>query len=65
MCGEVHYRLLWYDNDPATIVHFSEWSSLENAGRFFKSPELIELKRNAGVRSPSIIFPYEIERGVL
>ena len=29
--GEISYQLLRYDNDAITIVHFSEWSSLDNA----------------------------------
>lgn len=37
--GEISYQLLRYDNDANNIVHFSEWSSLDNARRFFDSPE--------------------------
>ena len=60
---EINYQLLRYDND--TIVHFSEWSSLENAHRFFESPELVELRKKAGVQAPNFIYLQEIERGVL
>jgi heme-degrading monooxygenase HmoA len=63
--GEINYQLLRYDNDANTIVHFSEWSSLENARRFFESSELVEIRRKAGVKSPDFIYLHEIERGVL
>ena len=63
--GEIRYQLLRYDNDANTIVHFSEWSSLDNARRFFESPELVEIRRTAGVKAPDFIYLHEIERGVL
>ena len=63
--GEISYQLLRYDNDESTIVHFSEWSSLENARRFFESPELVEIRRKAGVKAPAFRYLREIERGVL
>lgn len=63
--GEISYQLLRYDNDANTIVHFSEWSSLDNARRFFESPELVEIRRKAGVKAPEFIYLQELERGVL
>lgn len=63
--GEISYQLLRYDNEPNNIVHFSEWSSLDNARRFFESPELVEIRSKAGVKAPSFIYLLEIERGVL
>lgn len=63
--GEISYQLLRYDNDANNIVHFSEWSSLENARCFFESPELVEIRRKAGVKAPEFIYLQEIERGVL
>ena len=63
--GEISYQLLRYDNDANNIVHFSKWSSLDNARRFFESPELAELRRKAGVTAPDFIYLQEIERGVL
>lgn len=63
--GEISYQLLRYDNDANKIVHFSEWSSLDKARRFFESPELVEIRRKAGVKSPDFIYLQEIERGVL
>jgi quinol monooxygenase YgiN len=63
--GEISYQLLRYDNDANTIVHFSEWSSLDNARRFFESLELVEIRRKAGVKAPEFIYLQELERGVL
>ena len=63
--GEISYQLLRYDNDANNIVHFSEWSSLENARKFFESAELVEIRKKAGVKSPHFIYLNEIERGAL
>jgi len=63
--GEISYQLLRYDQDANSIVHFSAWSSLENARRFFESLELVELRRAAGVKAPDFLYLEEIERGVL
>jgi hypothetical protein len=63
--GEINYQLLRYDNNANNIVHFSAWSSLDNARRFFESPELVEIRRTAGVKAPDFIYLQEIERGIL
>lgn len=63
--GEISYQLLRYDNDANSIIHFSAWSSLDNARRFFESAELVEIRKKAGVKSPAFIYLQEIERGVL
>lgn len=63
--GEISYQLLRYDHDANRIVHFSEWSSLDDARRFFESAELVEIRRKAGVKAPEFIYLHEIERGVL
>jgi quinol monooxygenase YgiN len=63
--GEIRYQLLRYDTDANRIVHFSEWSSLEQARRFFESPELVEIRKNAGVRAPDFFYLHEIEHGLL
>ena len=63
--GEISYQLLRYDQDANSIVHFSAWSSVENARRFFESLELVELRRAAGVKAPDFLYLEEIERGVL
>lgn len=63
--GEIRYCLLRHDHDASHIVHFSEWSSLEQAHRFFESPELIEIRKKAGVKAPAFFYLHEIEHGVL
>lgn len=63
--GERSYRLLRDDRDANRIMHFSMWSSLDDARRFFESPELVEIRREAGVKSPEFLYLWEIERGVL
>jgi quinol monooxygenase YgiN len=63
--GEISYQLLRYDNDANKIGHFSEWSSLDKARRFFESPELDEIRRKASVKTPEFIYLQEVERGVL
>lgn len=63
--GEQSYQLLRYDSDANNIVHFSKWSSLESARRFFESPELIQIRQKAGVKAPSFIYLNEIEQQVL
>jgi len=63
--GEISYQLLRYDSDANTLVHFSAWYSLDHARRFFGSPELVEIRKKAGVKAPEFIYLDEIERGVL
>ncbi len=63
--GETQYQVLHYDTDTNRIVHFSAWSSLADARRFFESPELVEIRKVAGVKAPDFIYLEEIERGSL
>ena len=63
--GEISYQLLNHENDENKLVHFSEWTSLEDARRFFESPELVEIRKKAGVKAPEFIYLQEIESGVL
>lgn len=63
--GEIRFQLLRYDTQLNNIVHFSEWSSLIQARQFFESPELVAIRRAAGVKAPEFIYLDEIERGQL
>ena len=63
--GDIRYQLLRHENDKNNIVHFSQWSSLDNARRFFESLEVVEIRKKAGVKAPEFIYLHEIERGVL
>lgn len=65
LAGEISYQLLKYEQDANNIVHFSEWNSLENAKKFFESPELIEIRIKAGVKAPTFIYLEKLEEGIL
>jgi len=63
--GEISYQLLKLDTDANNIVHFSRWSSLQNAKNFFESERLVEIRKKAGVKAPTFIYLDEIENGIL
>lgn len=63
--GERSYQVLKYENEPNKIVHFSAWTSIENAKAFFESPKLVQIRKEAGVKAPDFIYLDKIEEGVL
>jgi quinol monooxygenase YgiN len=63
--GERTYQVLKYANNPDRIVHFSAWTSIEDARRFFESPKLIQIRQDAGVKSPDFIYLEQLESGTL
>ncbi len=63
--GETSYQVLKYQNDPNRIVHFSAWTSIDDAKRFFESPKLVKIRAEAGVKSPDFIYLEQIESGTL
>jgi quinol monooxygenase YgiN len=63
--GEISYQLLKYDTDANSIVHFSKWSSLQNARDFFESERLVVIRKKAGVKAPTFIYLEQIEQGLL
>lgn len=63
--GEISYQLLRHEGDENHIVHFSVWDSLDNARRFFESPDLVEIRKQAGVKAPEFLYLHELERGIL
>jgi len=63
--GERSYRVLKDHVDPNRIVHFSEWTSIEAARWFFESPELVRIRREAGVRAPEFNYLVELDAGRL
>lgn len=65
MAGETAYQVLRDEHDADKVVHFSNWSSLAEARAFFESPELVEIRRQAGVKAPEFIYLHELARGVL
>ena len=63
--GERSYQVLKYENDAKRIVHFSAWTSIEDAKNFFESPRLVKIRAEAGVKSPEFIYLDQIEAGTL
>lgn len=63
--GEQSYRVLVDEQEPNRVIHFSKWPSLSNARSFFESPELVEIRRKAGVESPDFHYLHSVEVGVL
>jgi quinol monooxygenase YgiN len=63
--GERSYQVLKYQNDPNRIVHFSAWTSIDNAKSFFESPKLVKIRAEAGVKSPEFIYLEQLEAGTL
>ncbi|BFM38232.1 antibiotic biosynthesis monooxygenase [Synechocystis sp. LKSZ1] len=51
--GELSYQVLRDEREPNKIVHFSVWTSTTDARAFFESPELVEIRAKAGVKSPN------------
>ena len=63
--GERSYQVLKYESDANKIVHFSKWTSAEDARRFFESPRLVQIRKDAGVKAPEFIYLDELEAGTL
>ena len=63
--GERTYQVLKYEHNARKIVHFSAWTSLDNAKRFFESPQLVKIRQEAGVKSPEFIYLEQLESGIL
>jgi quinol monooxygenase YgiN len=63
--GERAYQVLKYENNPNKVVHFSSWTSIDDAKRFFESPKLVRIGAEAGVKSPDFIYLDQLESGTL
>jgi quinol monooxygenase YgiN len=63
--GERIYQVLKYQSDPNKIVHFSAWTSIDDAKRFFESPKLVKIRTEAGVKAPEFIYLDQLEAGTL
>ena len=62
--GELSYQVLAEDGQPNRIVHFSSWTSIRDAKAFFESPPLVQIRAEAGVRTPTFTYLHEVESGV-
>ena len=65
IAGEQSYQVLKLNDNSNKIVHFSKWTSIANAKAFFESAKLIEIRKQAGVKSPEFIYLELLEEGVL
>ncbi len=63
--GERSYQVLKCQSDANKIVHFSVWTSIDDARRFFESPKLVRIRQEAGVKAPDFIYLDELESGIL
>jgi quinol monooxygenase YgiN len=63
--GERSYQVLKYEKDSNRIVHFSAWTSIADARRFFESPRLVKIRAEAGVKVPEFIYLEQLEAGTL
>jgi quinol monooxygenase YgiN len=63
--GERSYQVLKYESDPNKVVHFSSWTSIDDAKGFFESPKLIRIRAEAGVKAPDFIYLEQLESGTL
>jgi len=63
--GEISYQVLRHEDEPHRIVHFSAWTSTRAARAFFESPELVAIRKAAGVRSPTFHYLDQLESGTL
>ena len=63
--GERSFQVLRDASDPNKVVHFSRWESIARAKAFFESPELVEIRRQAGVESPEFLYLHQLEEGTL
>ena len=63
--GERTYQIFKYESDHHKIVHFSAWTSIEAAKKFFESPQLVKIRAEAGVKSPEFIYLEQLESGEL
>ncbi len=63
--GERSYQVLKDERDANRIVHFSVWTSLEEARAFFESPRLVQIRKEAGVKAPEFLYLDQLEAGDL
>jgi len=63
--GERSYQVLKYHNDTNQIVHFSAWTSIDAARKFFESPKLVQIRSEAGVKFPEFLYLDQLEAGTL
>ena len=63
--GEQKYYVLRDENDANRVIHFSRWESISKAKAFFESPQLVEIRKQAGVEAPEFNYLLLLEKGNL
>jgi len=63
--GERSYQVLKFEQDANRIVHLSAWTSIADAKAFFESPRLVQIRKDAGVKSPEFQYLDLLESGSL
>ncbi len=63
--GERIYQVLQFENNPNRVVHFSGWTSIDDAKAFFESPRLVQIRKDAGVKAPDFHYLEHVEQGQL
>lgn len=63
--GEIEYQILEYEDEPNKVVHFSKWTSLQQARGFFESEEVQKIRDELGVKKPEFIYLQQKDFGTL
>ncbi|TBH74910.1 antibiotic biosynthesis monooxygenase [Aquirufa nivalisilvae] len=63
--GEISFQVLQFQHEPNKVVHFSHWDDLEKAKSFFDSPEVQQIRLDAGVKTPEFNYLNLIDSGIL
>ena len=64
--GEQSFQVFQVDNDKNNVLILFEWDGLDNARKYFDSPDLQAAMKQAGVmEKPDIYFLGETDRGTL
>ncbi|TGL56505.1 antibiotic biosynthesis monooxygenase [Leptospira ognonensis] len=63
--GEKTYQILKFEKQETKVVHFSQWSSFDAARNFFESAEVIQIRKEAGVKTPEFFYLESLEEGIL
>ena len=63
--GERSYQVFKFFEDPNKVVHFSAWTSIADAKRFFESEKVAKIRTKAGVKSPEFHYLEQVDAGTL
>ncbi|MCZ2475795.1 antibiotic biosynthesis monooxygenase [Aquirufa ecclesiirivi] len=63
--GEISFQVLQFQHEPNKVVHFSHWEDIEKAKSFFDSPEVKQIRLDAGVKTPEFNYLKQVDSGIL